>query len=95
MQSGFLCPDSVIQRFKCDQTNQHHYIPQCYLHGFAPRKQKKRQRHEHTVEGADVGRKFTTAPRNVAGQRDVNRVAGDGLNSDVLESDLPTCLPLA
>ena len=49
----------------------HHYIPQFYLRGFTTPNGKKKQ--IHVIDKME-GRHYPTNPRNVAAQRDFNRV---------------------
>lgn len=60
----------------------HHYVPRCYLKGFAenPRKPKL------FVVDAKEKRTFTTATTNIAAERDFHRINVDGLPIDALEN---------
>jgi hypothetical protein len=55
----------------------HHFIPQCYLRGFAER-EKKAWCTE--VVNLRTGHAFRANVRNVAGERDFNRVDIAGLD---------------
>ncbi|MBY0242340.1 MAG: DUF4238 domain-containing protein [Burkholderiaceae bacterium] len=61
----------------------HHWIPQFYLKGFAKSPGKNAQVY---VVDAVAGRSFMTAPKNVAVERDFNRVDVDGIAPDHIES---------
>ncbi len=63
----------------------HHYIPQCYLRGFASR-EGKAWRTE--VTNLQTGQSFTTSVRNVAGERDFNRVDVEGVDPNYIEKQL-------
>lgn len=62
----------------------HHYVPQCYLRGFA------RHRDKPKLFVVDARRRaaFTTSPANVAQERDFHRVDLDGHPIDAVESAL-------
>ena len=59
----------------------HHSVPQLYLRGFC-RDQKREKL--FVIDGVEK-RAFTTRPRNVAAERDFNRVDIVGLPPDTLE----------
>jgi Protein of unknown function (DUF4238) len=59
----------------------HHYVPQLYLKGFC-RDPKCEQL--FVIDGVEK-RAFTTRPRNVAAERDFNRVDLEGVPPDALE----------
>lgn len=61
----------------------HHWVPQCYLKGFARSRSKNAQLHVHDFE---ANRSFVTVPRNVAAARDFNRVEIDGVDPNHVES---------
>lgn len=63
----------------------HHWVPQCYLKGFAKSRSKNAQLH---VIDAIAQRHFVTIPRNVASARDFNRVEIDGVDPNRVESDM-------
>jgi hypothetical protein len=63
----------------------HHWVPQCYLKGFAKSRSKNAQLH---VIDAVAQRHFTTVPRNVASARDFNRVEIDGVDPNRVEMDM-------
>jgi hypothetical protein len=63
----------------------HHWVPQCYLKGFA--KGRSKNSHLHVVDFL-LGRQFATIPRNVAAKRDFNRVDLDGIAPDFVESSI-------
>ncbi|MDB0544139.1 DUF4238 domain-containing protein [Ralstonia solanacearum] len=65
----------------------HHYVPQCYLKGFASSRGKNAQLH---VVDAVRRRAFTTTPRNVAAQRDFNRIEVPGFDPNVVEGAYAT-----
>lgn len=60
----------------------HHYLPQCYLKGFAKSPSKKSQLHVFDLK---TGKSFCTCPRNVGAVRDFNTVELDGHAPDVVE----------
>lgn len=60
----------------------HHYLPQCYLKGFAKSPSKKSQLH---VFETKTGKSFCTCPRNVGAVRDFNTVELEGHPPDVIE----------
>lgn len=63
----------------------HHFVPQYYLKGFAkPRSKDGRL----TVFDLKDRKSFITRPRNVASRRDYNRVEIDGVDPNVVESQL-------
>jgi hypothetical protein len=62
----------------------HHFLPQCYLRGFAHHRDKPRL---FVVDGKD-GRTFTTQPANIAQERDFHRIDVEGLAPDALETAL-------
>ncbi len=62
-----------------------HWVPQCYLKGFTKGRSKKSQLH---VVDFETGRQFQTKPRNVASQRDFNRVDLEGVDPDFVETSL-------
>lgn len=61
----------------------HHYVPQCYLKGFARSRSKNAQLY---VVDAVRRRDFTTTPRNVAAQRDFNRIEVPGHDPNIIET---------
>ncbi|WP_265923371.1 DUF4238 domain-containing protein [Cupriavidus nantongensis] len=56
---------------KGNDARNHHYVPQCYLKGFARNRSKNAQLF---VVDTKTKRAFVTTPRNLAAQRDFNRV---------------------
>jgi hypothetical protein len=52
----------------------HHYVPQCYLKGFAEDRDNPKL---FVIDGKEQ-RSFCTAPANVAAERDFNRIEVDG-----------------
>ncbi len=60
----------------------HHYVPQLYLKGFVGPSDGKQL---FVVDGVRKTT-FETVPRNVAGQRDFNRVELEGIAPDALEA---------
>lgn len=64
-------------------TRNMHYLPQCYLKGFAKAPSKKSQLHVYDLK---QGRWFPTIPRNVGARRDFNAVQVEGLAPDEVES---------
>lgn len=63
----------------------HHWVPQCYLKGFAKSRSKNALLH---VTDFETVRCFTTVPRNVASSRDFNRVDIEGVAPDYVESGI-------
>jgi hypothetical protein len=63
----------------------HHWIPQCYLKGFAKNRSKTALLH---VVDAVAQRQFSTVPRNVAAARDFNRIDVDGFCPNHVEASL-------
>jgi hypothetical protein len=59
----------------------HHYVPQCYLKGFV----RDRIRPKLFVIDGKEHRSFSTAPANVAAERDFHRIKIEGYEPDVLE----------
>ena len=62
----------------------HHYLPKCYLKGFA----RHREKAQLYVVDAKVQKPFRTATDNVAAERDFHRIEVEGLPSDFLETQL-------
>lgn len=60
----------------------HHYVPQCYLKGFA----RYRDNPKLFVVDAKENRTFCTAPANVAVERDFHKIDIDGHPIDALEN---------
>jgi hypothetical protein len=60
----------------------HHYVPQCYLKGFAEDRDHPKL---FVIDGKEQ-RSFFTAPGNVAAERDFNRIEVDGYPPDALEN---------
>jgi len=65
------------------ESRKHHWVPQCYLKGFAKPRSKNSQLY---VVDAAAMRAFSTKPCNVAAARDFNRVDLDGVSPDAVES---------
>lgn len=65
-----------------DVSRHHHFLPQCYLKGFAKDVNGKPRLH---VINIVEQKPFETHPRNVGAQRDFNRVDVDGLAMDAFE----------
>jgi len=63
----------------------HHYLSQCYLKGFTKGNAKKSKL---TVIDLKERKTFETIPRNVGGIRDFNRIDIEGVDPNLLESDL-------
>jgi hypothetical protein len=64
----------------------HHYLPQCYLRGFAKPQKRGRAHHVHVFDRN--GKTFTTNIINVATERDFNRVEVEGHSPDAFEQGL-------
>lgn len=67
------------------QARNHHWIPQCYLKGFAKNRSKNAQLF---VVDAIERKVFQTIPRNVASARDFNKIEVEGVPADHIESSL-------
>ncbi len=67
------------------KARKHHYLPQAYLAAFTETSTKEGQFH---VFDPDNGNCFRTSPKNVAAQRDFNRVDIEGKSHDILEQAL-------
>lgn len=65
----------------------HHYVPQAYLASFTENGEKTGNFY---VMNVLEGNRFKTSPKNVAAERDFNRVDIDGHAPDVLENALST-----
>ncbi len=66
------------------EARNHHWIPQCYLKGFA----KSRSKNAKLFVADAISRKtFETIPRNVASARDFNRIDVPGVPPNQIESD--------
>ena len=63
----------------------HHYVPQFYLRGFSDPNLQNEQLH---VIDKEERRHFVTTPRNIALQRDFNRINIPGYPMDAIERDL-------
>ena len=63
----------------------HHWVPQCYLKGFAKSRSKNAQLY---VVDAVAQRHLMAVPRNVASARDFNRVEIAGVDPNQIESDM-------
>lgn len=61
----------------------HHFVPQFYLKGFATRRSKEAPLQVYDLKDK---RSFSTRPRNVAAQRDYNRIEVDGVDPNVVET---------
>jgi Protein of unknown function (DUF4238) len=68
-----------------NEARNHHWVPQCYLKGFAKSRSKKAKLH---VIDAIARKAFQTTPRNVAAARDFNRIKVDELPPNMIESGL-------
>jgi len=66
------------------QARHHHYIPQCYLRGFLP----KRRKGKLTVIDLRERNSFETNTRNIGGERDFNRIEVGDVPPDGLEKKL-------
>jgi hypothetical protein len=64
---------------------QHHWIPQCYLKGFARNRTKNGKL---TVFDLHLEREFETIARNVGGARDFNKMEIEGASPDAIEQSL-------
>ncbi|XYJ92598.1 DUF4238 domain-containing protein (plasmid) [Cupriavidus necator] len=68
---------------KGNDARNHHYVPQCYLKGFARNRSKNAQLF---VVDTKTKRAFVTTPRNLAAQRDFNRVEIPGHDPNIVEA---------
>lgn len=66
------------------ESRNHHWVPQCYLKGFAKSPSKKAQLH---VIDTSLQQSFIANPRNVASARDFNRISADGFTPTQIEED--------
>lgn len=64
------------------EARNHHWVPQCYLKGFAKSPSKKAQLH---VIDTNSRKSFIAKPRNVASARDYNRISADGFTPNQIE----------
>lgn len=60
----------------------HHYVPQCYLRGFAANPKKPKV---FVIDGKDH-RSFFAATANIAAERDFHRIEVEGIPPDALEN---------
>lgn len=65
----------------------HHYLPQGYLAGFTDTGEKEGKLYALEIKTA---RGFKTSPKNIAAERDFNRIDIDGKDPDVIEKALST-----
>lgn len=63
----------------------HHYLPQAYLAAFTD---DGTQDSQFFVLDVESGRRFSTSPKNVAVERDFNRVDIEGVSPDAIEQAL-------
>jgi hypothetical protein len=63
----------------------HHYVPQCYLSGFALQRKKARQ---VQVFDRNLSDSFPSSIRNVGGERDFNRIEIEGHKPDAFETGM-------
>lgn len=68
-----------------NEARKHHWVPQCYLKGFAKSRSKKAKLH---VIDAIAQKAFQATPRSVAWARDFNRIDVDKLPPNMIESGL-------
>ncbi|RZI39825.1 DUF4238 domain-containing protein [Herbaspirillum sp. HC18] len=66
-----------------NQARNHHWVPQCYLKGFAKSRGKSAKLF---VIDAIERKTFQTIPRNVASERDFNKIEVDGVDPNHIES---------
>lgn len=64
----------------------HHYLPRCYLKGFAKPRKHGASHHVHVVDRS--GKTFTTNIINVAAEKDFNRIEVEGHPPDAIEQGL-------
>lgn len=64
------------------EARNHHWVPQCYLKGFAKSPSKKAQLH---VIDTNSRQSFIANPRNVASARDFNRISAYGFTPTQIE----------
>ena len=67
------------------EARNHHWVPQCYLKGFAKGRSKKSKLY---VVDALTRKCFVTTPRNVAAERDFNRIEADDFPPNAIENGL-------
>lgn len=68
-----------------NEPRKHHWVPQCYLKGFAKSRSKKAKLH---VIDAMARKTFEATPRSVAWARDFNRIETDGFPPNMIEHGL-------
>lgn len=68
-----------------NEPRKHHWVPQCYLKGFAKSRSKKAALH---VIDAMARKIFQATPRRVAWAPDFNRIDVDGFSPNLIESGL-------
>ena len=73
---------SISESAMTGEARNHHWVPQCYLKGFARSPSKKAQLH---VIDKHARRSFLANPRNVASARDFNRISADGVSPNYIE----------
>lgn len=65
------------------EARNHHYLPQCYLLGFVQHRTKPKL---FVVDGRTRA-SFTTRPRNIAAERDFNRIDVEGVDPNSVEAN--------
>lgn len=68
-----------------NEARNHHWVPQCYLKGFAKSRSKKAKLH---VIDAMERKAFQTNPRNVAAARDFNRIEIPEFDPNLVENGM-------
>jgi hypothetical protein len=64
----------------------HHYLPRCYLKGFAKPRKRGASYHVHVFDRS--GKHFTANIINVATEKDFNRIEVEGHPPDAIEQGL-------
>lgn len=62
----------------------HHYVPQCYLKGFAKLRSKSSKLKAYDIRRGKV---FAPTPRNIGSKRDYNRIDIVGVDPNFIESE--------
>jgi hypothetical protein len=73
---------TISENTVAGEARNHHWVPQCYLKGFAKSRSKKAQLH---VIDKHSRQSFVASPRNVASARDFNRISADGVSPNYIE----------
>ncbi len=83
--SDNCCPLQTRRHMTKSTARRHHYLPASYLAGFTESGNKNDQ---FFVLEVQTGKSFKTSPKNVAVERDFNRVNVSGIALDAIETAL-------